>query len=169
MRQTDRRIDMTRTATLCAIIASVSLSAQTTPPPTPSISISGCVAQVQRDGSLGAKATGTQATPETAATEANSPEPTGRYQLVDATPIGGDRQQADAPAGTKPAQRARTSYALRGQEGSHLQTHQWTRVWATSLASCCRALSCERRIRLQAGRVRAPSVPAGGRRICLSR
>jgi hypothetical protein len=37
--------------------------------------MTGCVAQVQRDGSLGPKASGVQATPETAAIEANNPNP----------------------------------------------------------------------------------------------
>jgi hypothetical protein len=77
---------MIRIATLCVILASTSLSAQTPPAPTPTVSVTGCVAEVQRDGSLGDKATGPQATPETAAIEANSPVPTGRYQRLDATP-----------------------------------------------------------------------------------
>lgn len=101
---------MIRTVTLCVIAASVSLSAQTTPAPVPSFSATGCVAEVQRDGSLGAKATGPQATPETAANEANNPSPTDRYQLVDATPALGAAQPAGA------AQAAKTTYALRGQE-----------------------------------------------------
>lgn len=107
---------MTRTATLWVLLASIPLSAQTPPASTTPLSISWCVAQVQRDGSLGAKGTGTQATPETAATEANNPEPTGRYQLNDATPLGGDRPPADAAAAAKIAKPARTTYALRGQE-----------------------------------------------------
>jgi len=107
---------MTRTATLCVLLAAIPLSAQTPPAPTPALSISGCVAQVQRDGSLGAKGTGTQATPETAAIEANNPEPTNRYQLNDATPLGGDRPPADAAVAAKTAKPARTTYALRGQE-----------------------------------------------------
>ena len=114
---------MTRTATLCAIVASVSLSAQTTPAPTSSISVTGCVAEVQRDGSLGVKATGPQATPETAAIEANNPAPTDRYQLLDATP-------AEAAAGAtaaKPAKPAKTTYALRGQE-KELANHVGHRV-----------------------------------------
>lgn len=115
---------MTRTGTLCAIVASVSLSAQTTPAPTPPISVTGCVAQAQRDGSLAAKGTGTQATPETAAVEANNPDPTGRYQLLDATPVGGDRQSPPATTTAKPA---RTSYALLGQE-KELAKHVGHRV-----------------------------------------
>jgi hypothetical protein len=64
--------------------------------------IQGCVAQVQRDGSLAPKA-GATATPETAAREANNPEPTGVYQLLDA-------RVADDMA-AKP-----TSYSLAGHE-----------------------------------------------------
>lgn len=109
---------MTRTATLCAIIASVSLSAQTTPAPTSSVSVSGCVTEVQRDGSLGVKATGPQATPETAAIEANNPTPTDRYQLVDATVAAG------AAGAAKPV---KTTYALRGQE-QELANHVGHRV-----------------------------------------
>ena len=106
---------MIRIATLCAIVASASLSAQTPPATTPSVTVTGCVSDVQRDGSLGVKATGPQATPETAATEANNPAPTDRYQLMDATPAAG---------GTQPA---KTTYALRGQE-KELAKHLGHRV-----------------------------------------
>ena len=64
--------------------------------------IQGCVAQVQRDGSLAPKA-GATATPETVSQESNNPDPTGVYQLVDA-------RVAGAMAG-KP-----TSYSLDGHE-----------------------------------------------------
>jgi hypothetical protein len=77
--------------------------------------VTGCVAEVQRDGSLGVKATGPQATPETAATEANNPAPTDRYQLLEATPAAGA------------AQPAKTTYALRGQE-KELAKHVGHRV-----------------------------------------
>jgi hypothetical protein len=109
---------MIRIATLCAIVASVSLSAQTPPAPTPTVSVTGCVGEVQRDGSLGVKATGSQATPDTAANEANNPTPTGRYQLNDATPAAGG------------AQPAKTTYALRGQE-QELSKHLGHRVQIT--------------------------------------
>ena len=62
--------------------------------------IQGCVAQVQRDGSLAPKA-GATATPETVSQESNNPDPTGVYQLLDA------RGATD----TKP-----TSYSLSGHE-----------------------------------------------------
>ena len=101
---------MIRIATLCAVAAAASVSAQTQPPSNTSISVAGCVAQAQRDGSLAPKATGTQATPETAAIEANNPEPTGRFQLLDATPVA-------TPASADPAAKPeRTSYALLGDE-----------------------------------------------------
>ena len=61
------------------------------------------------------KATGPQATPETAAIEANNPTPTDRYQLNDATPAAGG------------AQPAKTTYALRGQE-QELAKHLGHRV-----------------------------------------
>ena len=113
---------MTRTATLFAIVASASLSAQTPPAAqTPPITVTGCVAEAQRDGSLGTKATGPQATPETATNEANNPTPTNRYQLMDAT------TSAVATAGPTDAKPARTTYALRGHE-QELAKHLGHRV-----------------------------------------
>ena len=64
--------------------------------------IQGCVAQVQRDGSLAPKA-GATATPQTVSQESNNPDPTGVYQLLDARLAGA----TDA----KP-----TSYSLSGSE-----------------------------------------------------
>ena len=64
--------------------------------------IQGCVAQVQRDGSLAPKA-GATATPQTVSQESNNPDPTGVYQLLDA-------RLASAPD-AKP-----TSYSLSGHE-----------------------------------------------------
>jgi hypothetical protein len=66
-------------------------------------SIQGCVAQVQRDGSLAPKA-GATATPETVSQESNNPDPTGVYQLLDARLTGA--------ADSKP-----TTYSLSGREG----------------------------------------------------
>lgn len=66
------------------------------------VTIHGCVAQIQRDGSLSPK-TGATATPETVSQESNNPNPTGFYQLLDARP-------ADAK-NTKP-----TTYPLTGHE-----------------------------------------------------
>jgi hypothetical protein len=66
------------------------------------VTIHGCVAQIQRDGTLSPKA-GATATPETVSQEANNPGPTGVYQLLDA-------RTTDA-RDTKP-----TTYALTGHE-----------------------------------------------------
>ena len=64
--------------------------------------IQGCVAQVQRDGSLAPKA-GATARPETVSQESNNPEPTGVYQLLDA--------RLSSAKDAKP-----TSYTLSGHE-----------------------------------------------------
>ena len=66
------------------------------------VTIHGCVAQIQRDGTLSPK-TGATATPETVSQEANNPDPTGVYQLLEA-------RTTDA-RDTKP-----TTYALTGHE-----------------------------------------------------
>jgi hypothetical protein len=66
------------------------------------VTIQGCVAQIQRDGTLSPK-TGATATPATVSQEANNPNPTGVYQLLDA-------RSADAK-NTRP-----TSYTLTGHE-----------------------------------------------------
>jgi hypothetical protein len=78
--------------------------------------VTGCVAQVQRDGSMGAKGTGTTSTPETAPIDANSPDQTGRYQLVDATPIPNETQATGTSGTAKSAKPEKTTYSLRGQE-----------------------------------------------------
>jgi len=69
--------------------------------------IQGCVAQVQRDGSLAPKA-GATATPETVSQESNNPDPTGVYQLLDARLAG--------VTDTKPTDTKPTSYSLSGHE-----------------------------------------------------
>jgi hypothetical protein len=66
------------------------------------VTIHGCVAQIQRDGTLSPK-TGATATPQTVSQEANNPNPTGLYQLLDARATNGKD--------TKP-----TTYALTGHE-----------------------------------------------------
>jgi hypothetical protein len=66
------------------------------------VTIQGCVAQIQRDGTLSPKA-GATATPDTVSQEANNPNPTGVYQLLDA--------QAARAKNTRP-----TSYKLTGHE-----------------------------------------------------
>jgi hypothetical protein len=80
-------------------------NAQTLPKDLPvnsAVTIQGCVAQIQRDGTLSPK-TGATATPETVSQESNNPNPTGFYQLLDARATNGKD--------TKP-----TAYALTGHE-----------------------------------------------------
>ena len=88
------------------VALATSTNAQTTLPKdlpvNSTVTIRGCVAQIQRDGSLSPK-TGATATPETVSQESNNPNPTGVYQLLDA--------QATDAKDTKP-----TSYALTGHE-----------------------------------------------------
>ena len=83
-------------------LASAQSTVQKNLPVNSTPTIKGCVAQVQRDGSLAPKA-GATATPETVSQEANNPDPTGVYQLVDARLAGA--------TDTKP-----TSYSLSGYE-----------------------------------------------------
>ena len=64
------------------------------------VTIRGCVSPVQRDGSLAAKA-GATATTNTAADEANNPEPTGVFMLLDATQ--GTAASAPIPTGVTSA------------------------------------------------------------------
>ena len=66
------------------------------------VTIQGCVAQIQRDGTLSPK-TGATATPDTVSQESNNPNPTGVYQLLDAQAVGAKN--------TRP-----TSYKLTGHE-----------------------------------------------------
>ena len=85
-----------------ATLANAQTTVQKNLPVDSTPTIEGCVAQVQRDGSLAPKA-GATATPETVSQEANNPDPTGVYQLLDARLAGA----TDA----KP-----TSYSLSGHE-----------------------------------------------------
>jgi hypothetical protein len=66
------------------------------------VTIQGCVAQIQRDGTLSPKV-GATATPGTVSQEANNPNPTGVYQLLDARSTGAKNTR-------------RTSYTLMGHE-----------------------------------------------------
>jgi hypothetical protein len=82
------------------------------------VTVSGCVAQAQRTGSLADDTpTGTVATPNTAGIEANSGEPVNAYVLLDASPV--------AERGARRG--SRTSYALNGHE-AELSTHKGHRV-----------------------------------------
>ena len=120
---------MTRTATLCIVLAAASISTATlSAAQKTTIAVTGCVAPAQRGGSLGAKSTLTPPTPETATTEANNPEPTGRFMLLDATSVG-DKPEVEATSGTTSKQ-TRTSYALRGHE-PELAKHVGHRVEVT--------------------------------------
>ena len=85
-----------------ATLANAQTTVQKNLPVDSTPTIEGCVAQVQRDGSLAPKA-GATATPETVSQEANNPDPTGVYQLLDARLAGA--------TDTKP-----TSYSLSGHE-----------------------------------------------------
>jgi hypothetical protein len=84
-----------------ATLANAQSAVQKNLPVSSTPTIHGCVAQVQRDGSLAPKA-GATATPETVSQESNNPDPTGVYQLLDARVAG---------ATAKP-----TSYSLSGHE-----------------------------------------------------
>ena len=93
------------TAGLLLALATLTAAQSTLPKELPvnsTVTIQGCVAQVQRDGSLSPKA-GATATPQTVSQEANNPNPTGVYQLLDA--------QAAGAKDSRP-----TSYALTGHE-----------------------------------------------------
>ena len=82
-----------------------STNAQSLPKDLPvnsAVTIQGCVAQIQRDGTLSPKA-GATATPDTVTQEANNPNPTGVYQLLDARATGAKNSRP-------------TSYALTGHE-----------------------------------------------------
>jgi hypothetical protein len=108
--------------TLCIVLASTSIWAQTPSTTTQkaTIAVTGCVAPAQRDGSLANKPTLTPPTPDAAAQEANNPEPTGRFMLLDATPVSaatsGQSAAAEKAAAEKTAKPERTSYTLRGRE-----------------------------------------------------
>ena len=85
-----------------ATLANAQSTIQKSLPVNSTPTIQGCVAQVQRDGSLAPKA-GATATPQTVSQESNNPDPTGVYQLLDARVAGA--------TDTKP-----TSYSLSGHE-----------------------------------------------------
>jgi len=87
----------------------------------PAVTVSGCVAQAQRTGSLSDDTgTSTAVTPNTTGVEANSAEPLSGYVLLNATP-------ASSGSSADGARAERTSYALQGHE-SELATHRGHRV-----------------------------------------
>jgi hypothetical protein len=92
-------------AALLLAFATLTIAQSTLPKDLPvnsAVTIQGCVAQIQRDGTLAPKA-GATATPNTVSEESNNPNPTGVYQLLDA--------QAAGAKNTRP-----TSYKLTGHE-----------------------------------------------------
>ena len=74
-----------------SLVLATSTTAQSTLPKdlpvNSTVTVQGCVAQVQRDGSLSPKP-GATATPQTVSQESNNPNPTGVYQLLDAHAAG---------------------------------------------------------------------------------
>jgi hypothetical protein len=88
--------------------------------PRPVVTVSGCIAQAQRTGSLNDDTgTGNIASPNTAGVEANSSEPVNAYVLLDALPV--------AARGTARGEARPTSYALQGLT-SQLANHKGHRV-----------------------------------------
>ena len=135
---------MKRTAAIATIVVfSTTVWAQTPPAASQqTVSVTGCVAPVQRDGSTGPKPTGTTATPESAPMEANNPEPTGKFMLLEAIDAQSEAAAMDAAMKNRTAAKEAdpgvaatggsaaakpTSYALRGQE-QELAKHVGHRV-----------------------------------------
>src|SRR5262245_31211392 len=96
--------------TMLAAIAVQTLQAQTPTGTTGTIvTVSGCVAQAERTGSLADDSgVGVKATPNTAPVEANSAELVNAYLLTNAMRAG---SEGEDPNRTKP-----TSYTLQGHE-----------------------------------------------------
>jgi len=112
---------------LMAVLIGVSAMVQSADNPRPPqvsrgtpVTVSGCVAQPPRTGSLAGEPSGaTPATPNTAGVEANSNEPVKTFVLLDAVPV-------TKGSGTS-SRGARTSYGLQGHEAD-LATHRGHRV-----------------------------------------
>jgi hypothetical protein len=102
-----------------ALLAIASLVVAAQQPTGSRVEVEGCINQAQRDGSLAGSGVGTTASPNTAATEANSGELVDEYLLTDATPL--------APRGPEPADRQRARYALDGKK-DQLAAHLGQRV-----------------------------------------
>ena len=83
------------------------------------VTVSGCLAQAARTGSLNDDAgIGTTATPNTTGVEANSGDPVNAYVLLDATPI---------TDGSEDRRDRRTTYGLQGRE-FELASHRGHRI-----------------------------------------
>lgn len=106
---------MNRGTPIAVALLGLSLTASAQKPAGEEVSVRGCVERAQRDGTLGATATGRTATPNTAPTEANSGEMTGAFTLKDATPV------------SEKANTGRTEYVLQGH-GAELANHVGHRV-----------------------------------------
>jgi hypothetical protein len=105
-------------AAVLMAIAFQGLAPHDQPSESNAVTVSGCVAQAQRTGSLaGDTPTGAISTPNTAGIEANSGEPLNAYVLLDASPVAerGERRGS------------RTTYTLHGHE-VELATHKGHRV-----------------------------------------
>ena len=88
----------------------------------PDVTVSGCIAQAQRSGSLADDTgAGTAATPNSAPAEANSAELVDAYLLTNADPVGADKDLKRA---------APTSYTLEGRE-QEISKHKGHRVEVT--------------------------------------
>jgi hypothetical protein len=94
-----------------------------TPTVPPAVTVSGCVMQVEKNGSLADETgTGISSTPTTAPVDANTAQPVNAYQLTSA-----DRIELDAEDSRKDAV---TSYALVGHE-LELEKHKGHRIEIT--------------------------------------
>jgi hypothetical protein len=118
-------------APFLALVPVAFLSAQTATPTTPppsnnaSVTVRGCVAAGQRNGSLAPNPTATS-TPNTAPMEANNPDPVYVYMLLDATTAAATSRSSSAQTYTP----ARTSYGLAGHE-TEVAKHNGYRVEIT--------------------------------------
>jgi hypothetical protein len=119
-------------ATALAVFLGVTAigSAQTAPPsPNTTVTVRGCVAPAQRDGSQEARSTGTTpTTPQQAPDEANNGEFVNAYLLLDATLLNSSRRASSGSTGTyvsKP-----TTFTLQGLEPELLK-HKGQRVEIT--------------------------------------
>jgi len=111
---------LTASVIVASALASPSYQAAAQAGPQNLVTVSGCVAQAPRTGSLVSETVApAPATPNTAGIEANSNEPSNAFVLLDATPI-----KRDSAAG---APDRRTSYALQGRD-AELANHRGHRV-----------------------------------------
>jgi hypothetical protein len=108
-------------ALLICVAATPAVSGQTVAQGAPDgarLVVTGCVTQAQRTGSLAGTGVGAEATPNTAAKEANSGELLNAFLLNDAMPVPSQTPQAatDTPDAARGTSGERTAYALEGHE-----------------------------------------------------